>query len=314
MKRPLALGTVIALVRASSLAQGCSDAGVCTAGSLGDIDLSGDVGSVGFDHRSDVRVLFSYAVGEENTVITQLIPEVNFMIGGRVRLQLRAPYMWISGNLGENSGVGDPTITASYAFINEDPRRLEGFIGTKLNLNEASAVASNTRPLPMPYQTSLGTKDMLLGVNYRRQFFQAGLAYQHVLVHENDNGFLHLAWMDNADAQVYFESAGLIRADDVVMRMQYLFGFRKLVVQPGLLAIYHLVEDERIMVDALGMRTTRVEGSDGLTLNITADARYKLSDHWNLEASFGSPVIVREARPDGLTRHFVLNLGARFAF
>ena len=51
-----------------------------------------------------------------------------------------------------------------------------------------------------------------------------------------------------------------------------------------------------------------------LTLNLTADARYKLSDTWALEASFGTPMITREARPDGLTRALVANMGLRVGF
>lgn len=303
---------LLAMIRVH--AQGCSDAGVCTAGPLGDVSIIGDDGSVGHDLRSDARVLFSYAAGEQGTVITQLVPELNVGIGQRLRLQARVPYMNISGNLGTNEGVGDPTFTAAYAFMADDPRRLELMLGVKLNSNEAAAVATNMRSLPMPYQTSLGTKDLLLGINYREGRFQAGVAYQRVLVNDNRNGFSHLYWMDNADAQGYFESALLDRADDAVLRAQYAFNFAKLVVQPGVLGIYHVGKDEIMQYDQLGERYVQVEGSDGLTLNITADARYPLSDTWAVEASFGAPVIFRDARPDGLTRHYVVNVGVRLAF
>ena len=94
---------------------------------------------------------------------------------------------------------------------------------------------------------------------------------------------------------------------------------RKLTVQPGLLAIQHLGVDTRLDAGNVNWITQSlprvdIEGSDGLTLNLTADARYKLSDTWALEASFGSPLVTREARPDGLTRALVANMGLRFAF
>ncbi|HRD54150.1 MAG TPA: hypothetical protein PKY96_16045, partial [Flavobacteriales bacterium] len=119
----------------------------------------------------------------------------------------------------------------------------------------------------------------------------------------------------------YFESWQLRRADDAVARLQYALGPGKWVIQPGLLAIVHIGEDEHLTypdmfngnVAPFPVRE-RMAGSDGLTLNITADARYRLNDAWVMEASFGSPVIVREVRPDGLTRSMVLNLGARFSF
>jgi len=57
-----------------------------------------------------------------------------------------------------------------------------------------------------------------------------------------------------------------------------------------------------------------IDGSEGLTLNLTADLRYQLNSSWWLEASMGSPLVVREVRPDGLTRALVANVGLRYAF
>ncbi len=298
----------------SAIGQGCSDAGVCTAGPLGDISITSDNGALGFDHRHDARMTFSYAVGEQGTVIVQAIPEVTLRISPRIRLQARVPYMSISGDLGSNNGLGDPLITGSYAIINNDPRKLEAIIGVKFNSGEATATDDRLRPLPMPYQTSLGTRDLLFGLSYKNQRFTAGLAYQHVLVNNNKNGYLHLSWMDSAEGQAYFESAGLVRADDAVARIQYAFPIGKLVLQPGLLAIQHVTEDQRTEVDQFGSRLVQVDGSEGLTLNITADARLPISKSMSLEASFGTPVITRDVRPDGLTRSLVLNLGVRYAF
>ncbi|MCB0782962.1 MAG: hypothetical protein KDC02_01800, partial [Flavobacteriales bacterium] len=84
-----------------------------------------------------------------------------------------------------------------------------------------------------------------------------------------------------------------------------------LAIQPGLLAIYHLDQDTRL--DSAGSRMS-VEGSDGLTLNLTIDARYRLNDAWTLELAYGSPMVVRDERPDGLTRSMVLNLALAYRF
>ncbi|MBK9515569.1 MAG: hypothetical protein IPO05_18625 [Flavobacteriales bacterium] len=45
--------------------------------------------------------------------------EIGFGITDRWGVQLRVPYMTIEGDLGSNSGVGDPVLTSSYAFIKE---------------------------------------------------------------------------------------------------------------------------------------------------------------------------------------------------
>ena len=58
----------------------------------------------------------------------------------------------------------------------------------------------------------------------------------------------------------------------------------------------------------------KIDGSEGLTLNLTLDAGYRLNDRWTAELAYGSPLIVREERPDGLTRSMVLNAGLRYAF
>ena len=85
-------------------------------------------------------------------------------------------------------------------------------------------------------------------------------------------------------------------------------------MQPGVLAIYHVGKDEILeqAVDPIGnLRIpdhVTVSGSQGLTLNMTLDAQYKLNDHWSLLLAYGSPVITREVRPDGLTRSLVINL------
>jgi hypothetical protein len=184
----------------------------------------------------------------------------------------------------------------------------------KLNVNSTTLRDERLRSLPMPYQTSLGTTDILFGANYRIGRWTAALAYQYVWKDQNGNGFDHLFWMEVPEAQGYFESAALERADDAVARIQYAFTWEDLIVQPGLLAIWHVYEDKRWDPAGSPDRPIPIEGSDGLTLNLTADARYELSDTWSLEASFGSPLITREVRPDGLTRSMVLNAGVRLAF
>ncbi len=302
-----------ALIVTGARSQGCSDAGVCTAGPIGELQLVND--STSAEPRHFARFTFSLAAGEQGTSVVQVVPEVSIGATDRLSFQLKVPYMMVSGNLGSTSGVGDPTITGSYAFIKEETRRLDALLGVKINSGDA-ALRSADRPLPMPYQTSLGTTDLLLGVNYRWKRFSAAIAYQHVLVQDNRNGFFRSAWAGSADSSAaasYFGSLVLERANDAVMRAQYAFPLGGLVLQPGLLSILHLGKDTQLNFADLSQRVA-IDGSDGLTLNLTVDARYKLNDRWAIEAAFGSPLVVREVRPDGLTRSMVLNMGVRLGF
>lgn len=305
-------------------AQGCSDAGVCTAGPIGELPSLLDTSSASAEPRHYARITFSYAVGERSTTIFQVIPELGWGFTDRWGAQLRIPYMSISGDLGNNSGMGDPVLTTSYAFIKTNEQRLDAMVGLKAYSTDAGegelVIPGNIRTYPMVYQRSLGTTDLLLGVNYRQGRWSGALAWQHVLTDKNANHFDHVNYAaDDAVARAYEETLFLRRADDLVLRLQYAHRFGRLIVQPGLLAIQHLGVDTRLDASSINWDTlilprVDIEGSDGLTLNLTADARYKLSDTWALEASFGTPMITREARPDGLTRALVANMGLRVGF
>jgi hypothetical protein len=307
----LLMVSVLALLRASG--QGCSDAGVCTAGPIGEVATASDSSTTSFRHFA--RLTFSFAAGEQGTTILQAVPEVSIGATERLSFQLKVPYITVSGDLGNTSGLGDPVLTGAYIFHRTEKERLEGLLGVKVNSGDANTQANNL-PLPMPYQTSLGTTDLLFGLTYRKGRFSGAVAYQHVLTQNNKNGFFRSAWAGSADstaAASYFGSLVLERASDAVIRAQYALPVGDLILQPGLLGILHLGKDTQLNFADLSQRVA-IDGSDGLTLNLTVDARYKLSDRWAIEAAFGSPLVVREVRPDGLTRSMVMNLGLRCSF
>jgi len=326
MRKPthLLLLTVMFFSMMKANAQGCSDAGVCTAGPIGELYAPNDSSSTTPEKRHFARMTFSYAVGEQRTTILMTVAELGLGITDRLGVSLRLPYQSAEGNLGSHSGVGDPVITASYAFIKQEGRRLDGMLGVKLNSNNADAMWDGfsidqvPRGLPMPYQTSLSTTDLLLGMNYRHERWSGALALQLPVHQANENTFTHASWGQDPAALGYFESAYLERAADAVARIQYRIPWKRFAVQPGLLAIQHLGEDSRLIavptMDMTMPQRVEIDGSEGLTLNLTIDAGYRLSDRWTAELAYGSPLIVREERPDGLTRSMVLNAGLRYAF
>jgi hypothetical protein len=311
-------------------AQGCSDAGVCTAGPMGQLQLWTDKGPDTTSYLHMARAGYSYGIGDQGTTIMQANVEFNIGITSRLSLQAKLPYVWADGELGVNKGLGDAIGTLSYAFINERHRDLRAIVGVRypLGSTDAHVVPEHTnemqplmhveRPLPMVYQTGLGTTDLLLGVNARRGRWIAGLAYQHVLKDENNNRFTHGSWFGNKRVEDYSESLFLERADDAVARVQYAYGCGRLSLQPGLLGIYHMAEDTRqnaFIADGeqFPQRVT-IDGSQGLTLNVTLDLLFKLSDHFAIETSMGTPVVTREERPDGLTREFVGSVWMKYRF
>ncbi|MBP6699539.1 MAG: hypothetical protein KA175_18105, partial [Flavobacteriales bacterium] len=128
--REVLLVTLLALTVRTASAQGCSDAGVCTAGPMGQIAAHRD--STVKEPRHFARLMFSYAVGEQDVVIVQVQPEIGFGLTERLLLQLKMPYVTASGNLGQNSGVGDLVATLSYAFINQKKHNLTATAGLRV--------------------------------------------------------------------------------------------------------------------------------------------------------------------------------------
>ncbi|HLG34651.1 MAG TPA: hypothetical protein VI757_07180, partial [Bacteroidia bacterium] len=132
-----------------------------------------------------------------------------------------------------------------------------------------------------------------------------------ILSDDNQNKFLRSKWFGNADAQKYFESNQLRRGNDALLRIERKFELKKVTLSFGVLNIIHLQKSS--IVDSTGARI-EVKGSDGLTLNVTGSLRYEILKRTLLNFSFGVPTIVRDARPDGLTRKLVLTAGVNYRF
>ena len=79
----------------------------------------------------------------------------------------------------------------------------------------------------------------------------------------------------------------------------------KFKLTPGILPVYHLQNDR--YTDIAGVEK-EIEGSLGLTLNGNVYFDYFINSMNAVQLNMGMPFIVRQSRPDGLTRHFILTL------
>ncbi|MBK7966241.1 MAG: transporter [Bacteroidetes bacterium] len=300
--------TILTLVILSALsnsklnAQGCSDAGVCSVGSS---HVAGYDSSDVERAASSVSLTTSFGMGEQGTTVLQVIPELNIGILKNLSWQARIPFMSISGNLGDVSGIGDIVTGLNFELNKNATSNTSLYAGVKIPLSESNKQDKN-RSLPMPYQVGLGTFDFLGGISHRMNNFQATIGYQHVLDNGNKNRFTRAMWSDNADAQKYFESDGFIRGNDASFKLEYHFDMNKVKIAPGVLAIYRLNKDQALDENFVHQD---IKGSDGVTLNIVGNANYEIGKKSSLRAQLGFPVVVREVRADGLTRSLVFNLG-----
>lgn len=287
----------------SGWAQGCSDAGFCTAGSLkptGENTI-----------RSSVGIALGYALGEQGTrIITpQLEPQIK--VSGKSYIQIQIPVVLVNGKAGNTRGPGDVVASFNYLTDTQSLKPVSILAGLRIATGTSSQKHNNIA-LPMPYQSSLGTTDLILGISKKlNKGFSVSVAIQQPLVHRNQNGFDSLAFktLGYPDNENYFISSNLKRKGDAMIRVDKSFKKNKSGYTIGLLPIFHLGEDE---IELKGGVSSKVKGSGGLTLNLNGSWKYSLSAKSELNLLAGIPLLVRESRPDGLTRALVVRFGYQY--
>ncbi|MGQ0737886.1 MAG: hypothetical protein ACT4OJ_02395 [Bacteroidota bacterium] len=291
-----------------SKAQGCSDAGVCTIHS---IKNAAEAHESKKGDKNDLSIGFGYGIGERSTNNYTGYLEYTRSLSSRTSLTGKMSYNAISGELANSSGLGDLFLSLNHAFDVKKKWQKSFVVGVKLPF-DGSDIMENGIHLPMPYQTSLGTVDLVLGLNYSRKSFGATLALQQPLKARNENKFLPGDYPATPATLKYWPSNEFERKGDVVGRVSYNFKTgNRFSIRPGLLGIYHLGNDS--YVDNSKNRRP-IYNSTGLTLNGNVFFDYRLKNGSGFELSLGTPFIVREQRPDGLTRKFVAAIEYQFSF
>ena len=165
-------------------------------------------------------------------------------------------------------------------------------------------------PLPMVYQPSLGTTDILIGARWNYRGWNASLGYQQPIAQDNDNGFLQSLW-DEESAGSYHDSRQLERQSDLVARIEKRFVYGGFGITGGLVPIYHLGQDSYVNKNE---ERVDIEGSERLTLNLAVSADYNLNELVYFTAFFGSPLVTRDVQPAGLARKYAAGISAGFRF
>ena len=276
--------------------QGCSDAGACSIGSMDE------------EHTHETapkKIRLSYgqsiAWGEKFVFVSQTSITLEHRVLKNTSYVVRVPFIFTSGNLGNSSGVGDVLVSVIQEVYKNENSQLGFLGGVKLKTNNANLSFADN-PLPMVYQTSLGTYDIIVGGQYLWKTWDFYLAYQHPFG-RNENEYLNNP-LETDEDKIYYESAYLKRGDDLAFRLQKTFDIKKeQKLIPGLMAIYRLQKSEIRKAD----QNVILDGSNGLTLNIYLTYVKKLKGNGIIYITGAAPIIARDYRADGLTRNFVLN-------
>lgn len=299
-------GTIVLAGRAFS--QGCSDAGVCTLHSIKN-NAEGHESRDG--KNNDISVGFAYGKGERSTNNYTGYLEYTRSINQRTSLTGKLGYSFINGELANTNGLTDLFLSVNHAFDTKAQWQKSFVVGLKLPFDGADIVKNGIH-LPMPYQTSLGTTDLVVAINYNRKNFGATLAVQQPLKPINENKFLPGDYPNEPLTLNYWPTNEFSRKGDIVGRVSNSFKTgERFSIRPSLLGIYHEANDT-YLDDAKNRRP--IYNSRGLTLNANVFVDYKLKNGKGFELSIGTPFIVRDQRPDGLTRSFVASLEYQFGF
>jgi hypothetical protein len=299
------LTTISAIILASSLAgQGCSDAGFCSIG-----NLSHQTHSQGkAQYKNYLKLQLPAGLGDDDVFV--FAPSLEYGLQSKSWLfAAKLTGNIASGNLGDASGAGDLFLSATYSLPAKGKWMGSITLGTKIPLNNGDLEAKGL-PLPMQYQSSLGTFDAILGFALRNDRWNFAAGWQQPLTETNGNGFLPELWANDV-ADIYPPSNDFKRKGDVLLRGSYRFLRQPLwSLEAGLLGIYHLGEDSY----RENNQRIAIEGSKGLTLNATLAVERVINKRWSLGLTAGAPLVVRDIRPDGLTRSFVITPQINYRF
>lgn len=282
--------------------QGCSDAGFCTVRNL---KPHSDESSI--INRKN-RFLFSISQGgaDHGIGVTGGHVEYGRTVSDNVQLDIKLSFMQQRGVSLRRSGLSDIFLSSSYTLHTFNTFT----VGLKIPLSSGNTKI-NGLSLPMDFQSSLGTYDLIAGFGTRFEDFQLTAAFQIPLV-QNNNRFFDETYPADSEFRLFTSTNDYKRSSDILVRISYPIQFNTgLVFTPSILPIYHVADDS---YTTLNGTKQSIAGSQGLTVNMNMFITYSLNASDQIELSIGSPVRTRSVRPDGLTRSYVAALEYQTGF
>lgn len=297
--------TIILLLFSHSIfSQGCSDAGFCTMGAMKPDQP--------FNKKIEVKlrsIELSFYRGTTNLtpVIYVASADLNFSLNGKTSLQIKLPFQAVQGRLANTSDLGDISLCLTRNLYKSEQFDINFSLGGKIPTNKSNKETDGL-PLPMYYQTSLGTYDFIAGISFisRNWLFATGI--QHPF-NSNENQFLWSAWngtSEEAYINKYNQAKGLKRGTDVMVRIERNWRFSRLNFSAGLLPIFRINNDE---ISQLNGDRVHPQGAKGLAMSAICTVGYGFNVKSGVKLLLGHKIVQRDNNPDGLTREFVSTLG-----
>ena len=288
------------------LSQGCSDAGFCSLGALKNV-------SGGAQPKRMLDVGFNFGYGEQKTLTYNPYIQYGIAINERLTFQGKLTSTYANGFLGSKFNLGDIYGVITYMPTNYANSSLRFIGGVKIPLTSANGKNAAGSTLPLDYQSSIGTYDVIGGINYIYSgHLELDAALQVPVIQNNKSSFFPDNFPPDSRITNFPPTNQFRRQPDILFRLGYYINLpSSITVKPNLLAIYHTGNDSYL--NRAGARIELVS-SQGFTLNEGVSITKKFGNTNQLQLIAAMPVIGRKLRPDGLTRKWVLNLQYSIAF
>jgi|GEM_PF-5989684 len=288
------------------LAQGCSDAGVCT---IGDFYAQRIAAAKKAIPKNELDILFTYGTHGRYERFYQ--PQLNYR---RIRkngsfIEIRLP-LSIARNTAldaSSSGIGDMTATYNNKFNLNKNHSVKYSLGLRISLSSANKKDSKSDySYPMSLQTGLGTTDLLAAASYDiNKYISVGTGVQVPFLQYNKNVIpVDLFSMPIVTANDYH------RQPDALLKLTGHYQWKKLKLNGGALAIFHLGNDYY----NLGSSRYILRGSNGTTLNWNIEPSYAISKKCTISIPYAEPFKTRSNIPDGLARSRILSPKVTWGF
>jgi hypothetical protein len=287
--------------------QGCSDAGFCTMGAMRPNQSFSSKGTI---KLRSVELLQYVGVTKFHDVILTSLADINVGIGRRGSAQIKLPYTFVSGSLANINGLADISYSYTYALLSKNNYQLLGTLGGKIPTNHSDKQNADGRPLPMYYQTSLGTYDIVAGLSFITRKWLLAAGYQQAL-NKNGSEFRWSEWTASnqfSTAHDYPVSWNLQRGKDIMFRVERNFRSTKWNGYLGLLTIYRITRDEVSRGTEQDNFRVKVDGTTGPAITALTGVGYRFSTSVAIKGMFGLKLHSRDFNPDGLSREFVSSL------
>ena len=212
----------------NSFAQGCSDAGICSIGNgfqTTDKELKNgiEVGSI---------------IGAGEADVTYISPYITYTrtINERLSLSSKVTYSVAGGSFGQRGAFGDAYLIGNYNWKPKTNTQWSSLLGLKIPFT-SSNLKINELSIPLDYQSSLGTFDLITGLNLNYKKWDFNTAVQIPVFNNNKNSyFKEFSNTDDFTSTNLFE-----RKSDALFRTTYTFqtSNKKFTFKPNGLFMYH---------------------------------------------------------------------------